>query len=66
MKSKFIKTIITISFVLYATVAIAQEGFEEDVPDITPAAPIDDWVIPVFLIAIVMMYFYLKKQKNAV
>jgi len=60
MKSKFIKTIITICFMLYATVLIAQEDFEDDVPDNTPAAPIDDWVIAVLGISLGVMFFYFK------
>ncbi len=47
---------------LYATVLIAQEDFEDDVPDNTPAAPIDDWVIAVLGISVVVMFFYFKSR----
>ena len=50
---------------LYATVAIAQEDFEDDTDDNTvPGAPIDDWVIPVLILGVIIMFFYFKSRKR--
>jgi hypothetical protein len=36
-------------------------GFEDDVPD-NPAAPIDSWIAPMLLAAIVLMYVMYKRN----
>jgi hypothetical protein len=36
-------------------------GFDDDVPD-NPAAPIDSWIAPMLLAAIVLMYIMYKRN----
>ena len=36
-------------------------GFDDDVPD-NPAAPIDSWIVPMLLAAIVLMYVIYKRN----
>jgi hypothetical protein len=39
-------------------------GFEDDVPD-NPAAPIDSWIIPMVVLALLIMYYYNKNTKRS-
>ena len=51
----------------YANIAIAQTGFEfnDNVNDTTPPAPIDHWIIPMILLALLFsLMTYLKYQKT--
>lgn len=51
----------------YANSAIAQtgSGFDDDVNDVTPAAPIDHWILPmIFLALLFSLMTYLKYQKT--
>ena len=38
--------------------------FEED-PGEDPAAPIDDWILPMAIIGIVVMYYFVKKKRQS-
>jgi hypothetical protein len=38
--------------------------FEGDPGDV-PAAPIDQWIIPIVVLALVIMYYYNKKTKHS-
>jgi hypothetical protein len=40
-------------------------GFDDDVQDV-PAAPIDDWVLPVMLLAIAVVFFTYRKNLKKV
>jgi hypothetical protein len=37
-------------------------GFEDDVPD-NPVAPIDSWIAPMFVVAVLLLYYYNKRIK---
>jgi hypothetical protein len=37
---------------------------EED-PGQQPAAPIDDWILPMAIIGIVVMYYFIKKKRQS-
>ena len=39
----------------------AQPGFDDDTVDV-PAAPIDDWVLPMGVLGILLIYYFYKKQ----
>jgi len=38
--------------------------FEDDVEDVAPA-PIDDWILPMAIIGIVVMYYFIKKKRQS-
>lgn len=40
-------------------IAAQTPGFDDDVQDV----PVDNWVIPMALIGIVLMYFFIKKKR---
>ena len=40
---------------------LAQPGFDDDTVDV-PAAPIDDWVLPMGVLGILLIYYFYKKQ----
>jgi hypothetical protein len=42
----------------------APPGFDDDVPD-NPAAPIDSWIIPMVVLALLIMYYYNKNTKRS-
>ncbi len=46
--------------------AQAQPGFDDgdDVNDAEPA-PIDDWILPMAIIGIVVMYYFIKKKRQS-
>ena len=68
------KTVNTLQFKIYLIVfnlmsvaAMANDpGFpsEED-PGQQPAAPIDDWILPMAIIGIVVMYYFIKKKRHS-
>lgn len=60
---KNIKNNITRILLFTSTLATAQTPFDDDVEDV-PAAPIDDWVLPAILITILLVFLFLKNQKN--
>jgi hypothetical protein len=56
-----------IVFNLMSVAAMANDpGFpsEED-PGQQPAAPIDDWILPMMLLGVGIVFFYLKKRQPA-
>jgi hypothetical protein len=69
------KTVNTLQFKIYLIVfnlmsvaAMANDpGFpsEED-PGQQPAAPIDDWILPMMLLGVGIVFFYLKKRQPAI
>lgn len=42
----------------------AQPGFDDDTVDV-PAAPIDEWLLPMFVVGVVLVY-YIYKRKTTV
>jgi amino acid permease len=42
---------------------MAQEEFADDVQDLAPAAPIDNYIMIAILLAIYFAYHFLKKQQ---
>jgi hypothetical protein len=46
--------------------AQAQPGFDDgdDVNDAVPA-PIDDWILPMAIIGIAVMYYFIKKKRQS-
>jgi hypothetical protein len=38
--------------------------FDDDVDDVAPA-PIDDWILPMAIIGIVVMYYFIKKKRQS-
>jgi hypothetical protein len=60
-----IKYQLVLAFVCLTQFIQAQPEFEDgdDVVDV-PAAPIDDWIVPMFIIGIVFMFFYFRKQQK--
>ena len=69
------KTVNTLQFKIYLIVfnlmsiaAMANEPgfpFEED-PGEDPALPIDDWILPMMLLGVGIVFFYLKKRQPAI
>ena len=67
------KTVKTLQFKIYLIVfnlmsiaAMADDPdfpFEGDPGD--PAAPIDDWILPMAIIGIVVMYYFIKKKRQS-
>ena len=67
------KTVNTLQFKIYLIVfnlmsiaAMADDPdfpFEEDPGD--PPAPIDDWILPMAIIGIAVMYYFIKKKKQS-
>ena len=54
-------------FNLMSVAAMANDPgfpFEED-PGEDPAAPIDDWILPMAIIGIVVMYYFVKKKRQS-
>jgi hypothetical protein len=50
----------SLALVLFSVTLQAQESFPDNVNDV----PIDDWVIPVALSGIIIMYFLTKRKKK--
>jgi len=42
----------------------AQPGFDDDTVDV-PAAPIDEWLLPMFVVGVVLVY-YIYRRKTTV
>jgi hypothetical protein len=62
---KNIKNNITRILLFTSALATAQTPFEDDVVDV-PAAPIDQWVFPMFIIGIItVVYFIYKKTQQS-
>ena len=61
---KNIKNNITRILLFTSALATAQTPFDDDVVDV-PAAPIDDWMIPMFLLGIAIIAYYMKKKQSA-
>ena len=63
---KNIKNNITRILLFTSTLATAQTPFDDDVVDV-PAAPLDQWVFPMFLIGIItVVYFIYKKAQQSI
>ena len=39
----------------------AQPGFDDDTVDV-PAAPIDEWLLPMFVVGIVLVYYVYRRK----
>jgi len=66
MKKKIIfqKTILTVAFVVVPFfTAIAQETFPDDTDDLTPAAPIDDYIWLMLVVAIYLAFRFFKQKQ---
>jgi hypothetical protein len=56
-----------IVFNLMSFAAMAQDPdfpFEDD-PGEDPAAPIDEWILPMAIIGIAVMYYFIKKKRQS-
>lgn len=55
-------------FNLVSIAAMAQQDpgfpFEED-PGSDPAAPIDDWILPMAVLGIAVMFYYIKRKRQS-
>ncbi len=66
LKATMDKTLYTLFFILIPIVsafANADDPFDEDVDDVTPPAPIDDYILLALLIAVIIAFRYFKKQQ---
>ena len=46
--------------------SIKAQGFDDDVIDNpAPAAPIDNWVMPMLLLGILLMFYFYKKRQTS-
>ena len=52
-----------IVFFSFSTQLLAQPGFDDDTVDV-PAAPIDEWVYPMFIIGIFVFIRFTYEQMN--
>ena len=58
------KTILTVAFVIVPFfTAMAQEGFDDNTDDITPAAPIDDYLWLMLVVAIYVAFRFFKQNQ---
>jgi len=46
---------------VYTAIAQGQPSFTNDVEDV-PAAPIDDWVLPMFILGLLLIYYIHRKH----
>lgn len=60
MKTKISKTVYSFVFILTMNLANAQENFPDDTQDV----PIDNWIIPMYILGIALIYNFLKKKKQ--
>jgi hypothetical protein len=56
-----IKYQLVLILVFLAQFVQAQPGFDDDTVDV-PAAPIDDWVLPMFLVGIIIVVYFINKK----
>ncbi len=65
MKKQTLSILLSLSALLFPFVtALAQEVFNDDVQDV-PAAPINDWIPLLLLLAIAVAFYFFKKQHNS-
>lgn len=65
MKNYIQKLIYSFIFILLPLCsALADEGFDDDIDDVTPPAPIDDYILVVLLSAIAVTFWFFKNQKK--
>ncbi len=65
MKKQTLSILLSLSALLFPFVtALAQEDFNDDVQDV-PAAPINDWIPLLLLLAIAVAFYFFKKQHNS-
>jgi amino acid permease len=63
-KQILLQKILTVAFVIVPFfTAMAQENFGDDVDDITPAAPIDDYVWLMLVVAIYLAFRFFKQKQ---
>ncbi len=58
-----------ILFLLFPFLAIAQDSFNDNIVDVTPISPLDNYILVALLLGIYFAYFFLNhtaqsKQKN--
>jgi hypothetical protein len=56
-----IKYQLVVILVFLAQFVQAQPSFDDDTVDV-PAAPVDDWVVPMAVLGILLIYYFYKKQ----
>ena len=63
LNNNCIKYQLIVTFLFLTQFVQAQPGFDDgdDVVDV-PAAPIDDWVVPMAVLGILLIYYFYKKQ----
>ncbi len=62
MKKQTLSILLSLTALLFPFVtALAQEDFNDDVQDV-PAAPINDWIPALLLLAIAIAFYFFKKQ----
>jgi hypothetical protein len=63
-----IKYQLVLAFVCLTQFIQAQPEFEDgdDVVDVpaAPGTPIDDWIVPMFIIGIILLFYYFKEYKK--
>ncbi|MGZ9677315.1 hypothetical protein [Flavobacterium sp. GNP001] len=65
MKKQTLSILLSLTALLFPFVtALAQEDFNDDVQDV-PAAPINDWIPLLLLLAIAVAFYFFKKQHNS-
>ncbi|MCF6142536.1 hypothetical protein L1S34_14685, partial [Flavobacterium sp. K77] len=66
MKKQTLSILLSLSALLFpfVTVLAQAEEFPEDVQDV-PAAPINDWIPLLLLLAIAVAFYFFKKQHNS-
>lgn len=66
MKKFIHKLLYTLIFVLTPVCsALAFDDFDDDVDDLLPMAPIDDYVFVLLIAAIAITFWFFKKQQKA-
>ena len=53
-----------IVILLFTQFVQAQPGFESDDVEDVPAAPIDNWLVPMFVIGVVLVYYIYRRQST--
>jgi hypothetical protein len=49
----------SLALVLFSVTLQAQESFPDDTQDV----PVDNWLIPMAILGIALMYFFIKKKR---